>query len=89
MIDVWMVNVSAAVTLLATGWRTWLIAKDEHLFWVYWLMIITAISNGTVNIVIVNEQPQYWGIWSFNILNVWGIVMAIKGLMRLRREKQW
>jgi hypothetical protein len=67
--------------------RNWYVATGD-LEPVYWLMIIMSVANATTNISIMIDEPKYWGLWSYNVLVVWSLFMAVKGLLRLRIERE-
>lgn len=85
VIEAWLVNLSVLVVLVCGLFRGWYVAKGQ-LKPVYWLMIVMACGNIICNVTIANDQPKYWGLWGFNILIAWTILMAIRGLRRLKNE---
>ena len=54
---------------------------------VYWLNILMGLAGTALNIGVVTAMPAMWGILSFMLLNIWVVVMGIKGLYRLRQER--
>jgi hypothetical protein len=85
--EAWIVNMAATFVLISGVARNWWVAQGT-LKPVYWLMLLMAVANTLINVTISVNDPQYWGLWSYNLLNIWSFGMAIKGLQRLRVEEQ-
>ncbi len=84
-ITVTIVNVGATIVCVAGVTRSWLLAKG-NLRPVYWLMIVMGLANGMANFALLHRNPEFWGLWGYQILVFWSLIMGIKGLVRLRSE---
>lgn len=85
--DALVVNVSAAVVMCAGVIRNWYTAKGQ-LRPVYWLMLVMSMANAVTNITVSYYTPKYIGLWAYNVLIIWSVIMAIKGLVRLSEEEK-
>lgn len=81
-----IVNIGATIVCVAGVTRSWLIAKGD-LYPVYWLMVIMGLANGTANFAMLSRNGEFWGLWGYQILVFWSLVMGVKGLLRLRSER--
>lgn len=85
-IAVVLVNVGATIVCAAGVTRSWLLAKG-NLRPVYWLMIVMGLANGTANFAMLSRNPEFWGLWGYQVLVFWSLIMGIKGLVRLRSKR--
>jgi hypothetical protein len=53
----------------------------------YWLMIFGGIAFFTLNTVVTFKSPENIGLIFVNLLSIWTVIMGIKGLLRLNKEK--
>jgi hypothetical protein len=81
-----IVNIGAIIVCIAGVTRSWLIAKGD-LLPVYWLMIVMGIANGAANFAMLWRNSEFWGLWGYQVLVFWSLIMGVKGLLRLRRER--
>ncbi len=84
-VTVAIVNVGAAIVCVAGVTRSWLTAKG-NLRPVYWLMIVMSLASGMSNFALLSRNPEFWGLWGYQVLVFWSFIMGIKGLVRLRSE---
>jgi hypothetical protein len=82
------INTGAILIFIFGVIRWWFISKGAtHLPVFYWL----SISSGGVNIIatgaIMWHMPEAWGMVSFQIMNVWSIIMSLKGLRAVYGKK--
>lgn len=54
----------------------------------YPLIIAIAIANIIVDVYLTFIHPEQIGVLIYTFANVWAIWMAIKGLIRLRKEQK-
>ncbi len=82
------VNACSAVVFIAGFAKNWMLA-DGNLKPVYWLNILMGVAGIGMNLALVFVMPEMWGLLSFLVLHVWATIMGIKGLLRLRRLRQF
>ena len=82
-----IVNIGATIVFVAGATRSWLLAKG-HLLPVYWLMVVMSLANGAANFALLARNPEFWGLWGYQGLCLWSLLMAAKGLLRLRSERE-
>ena len=54
----------------------------------YPLIIAIAVSNVIVDIYLTLIHPEQSGVLIYSIANLWAIIMAAKGIMRLKKEQK-
>ena len=82
--DAIFVNAAVCTAFISGMVRNWCVQRGK-LRPVYWLMIVMAFANMTLNTVIAKQKPAYAGLYLFNILILHSIYSAVQGLRRLRR----
>ena len=84
-IDVWIATFTFT-TISITVLKNWFVAEN-NLKPAYWLMIFLGISLACLNTYVGLNGKGQEALLFTNILSVWSILMGIKGLKRLKREK--
>jgi hypothetical protein len=84
-LDVMLINVAVAVTVVGTLARNRYMARGV-LKPMYWCMTVVSLSNMVLNVVIANQQPAYKSVLLFNILLLHTMYSSIKGLRRVYSE---
>jgi len=54
----------------------------------YPLTIVTLLIYMTIETTIALRDSVQYSMLLFNVINTWGILMAIRGIRRLKREKE-
>ena len=85
MYEVILTTVIIASILLVIA-NKWLLAKGI-LKPVYWLGIAIAITLSTKNTMLFIHDMTQWSVMLLNVMNVYGIIMSVVGLRRLKREE--
>lgn len=80
----WVISIFAACVSLTNHW--FLSQGKLHLS--YPLIIVACTCYIVVETIIALRDPVQLGIMVFNLTNLWAIIMATKGLLRLREEKK-
>jgi hypothetical protein len=83
--DAILVNIAVVVTFVC-GFAKNRSVRLGNLRQHYWFMIIAGTSNMVLNGIIAYENPEYSGMYLWNILIAHTIYSAIMGLRRLRSE---
>jgi len=83
--DVW-VTIFTFATISMTILKNWFVAENK-LRPAYWLMISLGASLAYLNTYIALNTNGNEALLLTNILGVWSILMGIRGLRRLNREK--
>jgi len=65
----------------------WFLSKGK-LHVSYPVIIVACICYIIIETILALRDPVQMGIFVFNITNVWAIIMATKGLLRLKEEKK-
>ena len=65
----------------------WLLSKG-NLFYVYLFSIASSILTIFLNILLVNLHTDQKGLLLFVINSSWTILMCLRGLFRLQKEKK-
>lgn len=86
-VDAILVN-GAVITAFVSGVIRNRYVQKGNLRPVYWLMLVMAAANTTLNTVIAYEKPAYAGLYLFNILIAHSVYAAIQGLRRLNNEQR-
>lgn len=80
----WVLSIFAACVSLTNHW---FLSKGKlHIS--YPLIIIACTCYIIVETILALRDPVQLGILVFNLTNLWAIIMALKGLMRLKEEKE-
>lgn len=54
----------------------------------YPLIMVACTCYIVIETIIAFRDPVQMGIFVFNLVNLWAIIMAAKGLIRLKKEKR-
>ena len=79
--------VVAVLTILTVVITKWYLAKGI-LKPVYYLNIITSVLHASVNWVMYLHDSEQIAMLLYNFLSIYAIIMSVKGLRRLKREKK-
>lgn len=82
----WFLNISIILLILVQFFKYWNLSKGKLLS-VYLLTIVVGIANIILDAIIAFTNPALMGMLFYTILNLWSILMAANGLVRLKREK--
>lgn len=78
-----MSTFAACVSLI----NNWFLSKGK-LHVSYPLIILACTCYIIIETILAFRDPVQMGIFVFNITNFWAIIMAIRGLIRLREEEK-
>ena len=82
-----LLAVVAGLTILTVVITKWYLAEGI-LKPVYYLNIITSLLHALVNWMMFIHDAEQVGMLMYNLLSIYAIVMAVKGLKRLKKERQ-
>lgn len=82
----WFLNLSIILLIILQFINHWNLSKGK-LMLVYPLTIVVGVSNIILDAIIAIYNPELSGMVLYTISNIWSIIMATKGLLRLRKEK--
>ncbi len=80
----YFISILTAVIIITQLIKYWYLSKG-YLLISYYLTIIAAISCCILETKLALAHPEQLSIIFFNILYVWMVVMAIKGICRLKK----
>jgi uncharacterized membrane protein len=80
----WVLSIFAACVSFTNHW---FLSKGK-LNISYPLIIVACTCYIIVETILALRDPVQLGILVFNLTNLWAIIMATKGLMRLRKEEE-
>lgn len=81
----WTLNISIFLLIILQFINHWNLSKGKLLF-VYSLTIVIAVSNIVLDAIIATLNPALIGMLMYTLVNLWSILMATKGLLRLKKE---
>lgn len=79
--------VGALITVLLNILAHWNMSKGNMKV-VYVLNLFVYASYFIIETSLALNSPEQIGILLFNLLNIWAFIMAVKGIIRLRKEKK-
>ena len=81
-----LLTIVAALTISTVVVTKWYLAKGI-LKPVYYLNIATSLLHALVNWMMFIHDPEQIGMLLYNLLSIYAIIMSVKGLKRLKKEK--
>lgn len=78
--------IGALITVALNVLAHWNMSKGNMKV-VYVLNLFVYASYFIIETSLAFNNPEQIGILLFNLLNIWAFIMAVKGLVRLRKEK--
>lgn len=78
--------IATIVTVVLNVLSHWNLSRGNNKT-VYILNLFVYASYFAIETALAFNDPSQIGILLFNVLNLWAFSMAVKGLLRLRREK--
>ena len=85
MSSVFYLSVAIPVVLLQFL-NLWLLSKGR-LSVAYPIGIAVYLGYFGIETVLAISEPEQWPILIFNLVNVWGVAMNIRGLIRIRSQR--
>ena len=83
----WFINISTFLIVILQIINQWNVSKG-NLKLVYPAIIAVAIMNIIVDTVVSIYDSRLAGLMLFYISNTWAVVMAAKGIARLKKEEK-
>ena len=81
-----ILTIAATLTIIIVISAKWFLAKGI-LKPVYYLNMVTSVLHASINWIMYLHDPEQIGMLLYNFLSIYVIIMSIKGLRRLKKEK--